>query len=82
MDVINSLIPLSEVPKKRPAKLEIVTPNLGLTKQQVTDQWIKNKTTQIRINQTNQIRTNQMRIITPSESRPVILNIQSPQQLK
>jgi DNA polymerase elongation subunit (family B) len=49
LDVIKSLVPLSEVPKLRPVKLNIITPNLGMSKQQVADQWIKNKTITMKI---------------------------------
>lgn len=44
MDTIKSLVHVSEIPKIRPAKLKIITPDLGMTKQEVADQWIKNKT--------------------------------------
>jgi len=47
MDVIKTLIPLEEVPLKRPAKLQIVTPTLGMSQQQVADNWIKSKVEQI-----------------------------------
>ena len=49
MDVIKSLVPISEIAKLRPAKLNIITPTLGMSKQEITDQWIKNKTSQMRI---------------------------------
>jgi len=49
VNVIKTLKPVSEIPKLRPAKLNIITPDLGLTKQQVVDKWIKDKTTQIKI---------------------------------
>ena len=58
MDVIKSLVPLSEIPKIRPAKLNIITPTLGMNKQQVADQWIRSKTAQIK---TAQIKTAQMK---------------------
>lgn len=67
MNVIKSLVSLEEIPKIRPAKLEIVTPDLGMTKQQVADRWIRSKTTQ-------------MKIITSPAATPVILNIRSPQR--
>jgi len=43
-DVIKTLVPIKEVPNIRPAKLKIVTPDLGMTKQQLADQWIRSKT--------------------------------------
>jgi DNA polymerase delta subunit 1 len=48
MDVIKSLVPVSEIPKLRPAKLNVITPNLGMTKQEVADEWIKKRTTQMK----------------------------------
>ena len=63
MDVIKSLVPLSEIPKIRPAKLNIITPTLGMNKQQVADQWIRSKTAQIKTAQMKppQINTTQMK---------------------
>lgn len=46
MDVIKSLVPLNEVAQRRPARLEIVTPNLGISQDQVVNNWIANKTNQ------------------------------------
>lgn len=55
MDQIKTLVHYSEIPKLRPAKLNIITPTLGMSKQEVADNWIKTRSNQIR---TNQIRTN------------------------
>lgn len=49
MNVIKSLVPLDQIPKLRPAKLNIITPTLGMTKQQVADQWIKTKTARMKV---------------------------------
>ena len=46
MDVIKNMIPLEDVPRKRPAKLEIVTPDLGISKDEVVNNWIASKTNQ------------------------------------
>ncbi len=51
MDVIKSLVPLDQVAKIRPCQLNIVTPTLNMTKQQVTDTWIKQRTAKLRIGQ-------------------------------
>ena len=40
MDVIKTLVPLSDVPKLRPAKLEIITPTIGMTTQEMAQKWV------------------------------------------
>lgn len=45
MDVIKTLTRLSEVPIKRPARLQIITPTLGMSQQEIADKWIKTKLT-------------------------------------
>lgn len=47
-DVIKTLVPVSEVPKIRPVKLNIIVPSLGTNKQQLADDWIKKKTSEMR----------------------------------
>lgn len=48
MNVIKSMVPLEQIPKIRPARLNIITPNLGMTQQQIADNWIKQKTQQMK----------------------------------
>jgi len=49
MDVIKSLVPLDQVAKVRPCKLNIVAPTYGMTNQQIADNWIKNRTANLRV---------------------------------
>ena len=75
MDVINSLVPLSDVPKLRPAKLNIITPTLGMNKQQVADQWIKTRTARMKVVTQTQIKTQIIPSTLPVSPPAPVLNI-------
>ena len=49
MDVIKSLVPLDQVAKLRPCQINIVTPTLNMTKQQVADTWIIQRAAKLRL---------------------------------
>lgn len=43
LDVIKSFVHISQIPKLRPAKLNIIVPNLNMNKSQVAGNWIKSR---------------------------------------
>jgi len=49
MDVVKNLVTVDKIPKLRPAKLNIIVPDLGLTKQQVADKWIATRAPKLRL---------------------------------